>query len=271
MAEKISNFPKVIKMLENHDIGYHSSSHSIRPTIPEFTDKKNYEKAYFESIKRETSYINPLTGAVEGPGGIGFLRDLFSKKKIISFRAPGDCWTTPHLEALKELNIQFNFSANNSNTPVIFKKIYFYPQSFTQIWNGDISDYKVFIASILKNKFSVFDLHPWWIVNSKSWDFIYWKNNPEQLFKTEPRSSNKVRSLINRLELFFKILSLLKKRKFIEVTPKLVTNDTFMNVNEDLYEYFNYEKSISWVRKYFYYEPKYLKRHFNKYFLCSEY
>ncbi|MEM2507148.1 MAG: polysaccharide deacetylase family protein, partial [Nitrososphaeria archaeon] len=55
MAEKIANFPEIIDLLKNHEIGYHSSSHSVHPTIPEYTDVKSYEKAYEISIERETS------------------------------------------------------------------------------------------------------------------------------------------------------------------------------------------------------------------------
>ena len=33
MAERLSNFPKIIDLLNYHDIGFHSSSHSVRPII----------------------------------------------------------------------------------------------------------------------------------------------------------------------------------------------------------------------------------------------
>ena len=81
MAEKISNFPEIIDLLKKHEIGYHSTSHSVHPIIPEYTDVKNYKKAYEISLKRETSHINPLTGKIENEGGIYLLQDLFHPQK----------------------------------------------------------------------------------------------------------------------------------------------------------------------------------------------
>ena len=60
MAEKIRNFPKILDLLENHEIGYHSSAHSVHPTIVEYTDvmtifKKPmhpYTRALLDSIPR---------------------------------------------------------------------------------------------------------------------------------------------------------------------------------------------------------------------------
>ncbi len=40
MAEKLSDFPETIDLLDEHQIGYHSSSHSVHPNIFEFTDVK---------------------------------------------------------------------------------------------------------------------------------------------------------------------------------------------------------------------------------------
>ena len=65
-------YPELLDLLEKHEIGYHSSSHSVHPTIFEFTDVAKYDKAYQTSILRETSHINPLTGKIEGSGGILF-------------------------------------------------------------------------------------------------------------------------------------------------------------------------------------------------------
>lgn len=80
MAEKLSNFPATVNLLREHQIGYHSSGHSIHPTIFEFTDVKSYDQAYQNSLIRETAHINPLTGAIEGSGGVKALRTLFPEK-----------------------------------------------------------------------------------------------------------------------------------------------------------------------------------------------
>ena len=85
MAEKISKFPKILDLLESQEIGYHSSAHTVRPTIIELTDVENYELARQYSLTRETRHINPLTGKAEGQGGIISLQNLFSSKKIFHF------------------------------------------------------------------------------------------------------------------------------------------------------------------------------------------
>lgn len=78
MAERVSQFPTVLSMLKDHEIGFHSSSHSVHPTIPEYTDVESYQMAYKTSCLRETSHINPLTGAIEGEGGIYALQDTLT-------------------------------------------------------------------------------------------------------------------------------------------------------------------------------------------------
>ena len=95
MAEKLSDYPDTIAMLNEHQIGFHTSSHSVHPTAFEFTDIEDYKEPYRASLLRETSHINPVTGAIEGTGGIHVLKALFPQKRIVVFRAPGFCWTSP--------------------------------------------------------------------------------------------------------------------------------------------------------------------------------
>ena len=71
MAEKLARFPQVVDLLEEHEIGYHSTSHSVHPTIFEYTDVDDYQEAYRASLSREVSHINPLSGTIEGRGEIG--------------------------------------------------------------------------------------------------------------------------------------------------------------------------------------------------------
>ena len=135
MAEKLEDFPKTVSLLYEHLIGYHSSGHSVHPTIFEFTDVENYKQAYFESVKREMAHINPLTGDVEGRGGLCALKKLFPHHSIVAFRAPGHCWTPPHVEALKSLGIKNHLSAHFSATPLEYKGISFDPSlDWTLAW-----------------------------------------------------------------------------------------------------------------------------------------
>ena len=61
MAEKLQNFPTIVDSFDDHLIGYHSSSHSVHPTIFEFTDVAGYRMAYEISLQRETAHIDPLS------------------------------------------------------------------------------------------------------------------------------------------------------------------------------------------------------------------
>lgn len=267
MAEKLSNHPEIIEALKDHEIGYHSSSHSVRPTIPEYTDVEEYKKAYETSIQRETSHINPLTGKIEGEGGIYFLQELFHPKKIQAFRAPGMCWTPPNLEALKSLGIKYDFSTNLTySEPVTFKGITFYPYTATQQWNGTTYDYQCLLSSILRHKVTVFDLHPTLIVNQIEWDSIYYMGNPKKLSTVPKRPVKESELLFNRIELLIRRISVMCKAKLIETDPTLnISSKNLEDINKEKVD-MCYEISMQWCRERFNYDPKFVKKHFYEFF-----
>jgi peptidoglycan/xylan/chitin deacetylase (PgdA/CDA1 family) len=266
MAEKISNYPQIIEMLRNHEIGYHSSSHSVHPTIPEYTDLKSYKKAYEISIQRETSHINPLTGKPEKEGGIYFLQDLFHPKKIQAFRAPGMCWTPPHLEALNSLGIKYDFSSNLTfSEPLFHKGITFYPLTTTQQWNGTTYDYECLTYSILRHKVAVFDLHPTLLVNQVEWDSIYYKGNPKTLSTVPKRPQKETDFLFNKFELLIKQIKFLQKVKLIDANPTFNASNKNLIITKQQVNRC-YEKSMQWSRKRFDYHPKFIRNHFQEFF-----
>jgi hypothetical protein len=265
MAEKISNYPQVIDMLKNHEIGYHSSSHSVRPIIAEYTDLKSYKKAYEISIQRETSHVNPLTGKLEKEGGICFIQDLFYPKKIQAFRAPGMCWTPPHLEALYKLGIKYDFSTNLTfSKPVFYSGITFYPYTTLQQWNGTAYDYECLIYSILRHAITVFDLHPTLLVNRLEWDSIYYKENPKTLSTVPKRPRKETELLFNKFELLIKLISSLRKTKLIDTDPTFINSKNLTITKQKIDTC--YETSISWARERFNYKPKYIRNHFYEFF-----
>lgn len=266
MTEKLSNFPEILDLLMNHEIGFHSSGHSVRPIIQEYADVKSYRQAYSISLERETAHINPLTGEVEGKGGIISLQDLFHPKKIETYRAPGNSWTPPHLEALVDLGIKFDFSSNiTTSTPVHYKRITFYPYTFTQQWKGYLSDYQHLLYAILKRKVAVFDLHPTLYVNQKIWDSIYYKGNPKNLFRVKERPLKKTESLFRRFELMLKHINLLRQAKLIDVDPDFSTppKDLIMDENDVKN---CYDASIQWPKRFFSYHPRFIRTHFYEFF-----
>jgi len=266
VAEKLSDFLELQDLLKNHEIGFHSSGHSVRPTIPEYTDIESYQHAYSTSLERETSHINPLTGKMEGEGGIYSLQDLFRPKKIETYRAPGMSWTPPHLEALADLGIKYDFSSNISTSePVHYKTISFYPYTFIQQWDGSLFDYQILIPAILRRKVAIFDLHPSLYMYKSSWDSIYHKGNPRTLQTTLERPSKEVTSLFTRFEFLLKIIRTIHHARLLEVDPHLSTSTNDLNVSEKDLERC-YEASMRWPRHFFQYNPRFLHDHFQEFF-----
>ena len=264
MAEKLCRFPNTVNLLNTHQIGYHTSSHSVHPAIFEFTDIENYRDAYQESLLRETSHINPLTGAIEGKGGIHVLRELFPYKEIVAFRAPGHCWSPPHLEALKCLGIKYDFSTNLSVHPVNYKGLVFYPYHMgSSLWSGTFLEYAALFNSF-RNGTSVFTVHPSLMVNQFEWDSIYFKSNPETIYQPDARCPKEIMSYFQKFDLLLRQLCDLQKLNFMDITPPLEKAKHFFfptNLNTEN----SYLKSIRWATNHGY-KPKYLKQHFLKFF-----
>ena len=161
MAEKLKGYQNIVDLLKEHEIGYHSSSHSVHPTIFEFTDVESYKTAYQKSLIRETSHINPLSGEIEGKGGISVLHDLFPKNRIVSYRAPGYCWSPPHTEMLRDLGIKFDFSSRISPVPVCFKGLTFYPFPAVLQWCGNFSNHSDLLKCLLRHEIGIAAFHPY--------------------------------------------------------------------------------------------------------------
>jgi len=266
MAEKLSNYSILLDLLQNHEIGYHSSSHSVHPIIPKFTDVSSYKQAFMISIERETSHINPITGKMSGEGGIFFLRDLFHSKKIGAYRAPGMSWSPPHLDALNELDINHDFSTNLSiSVPKKYKDVTFYPYTFIQHWNGSLYDYQCLLSALMKRKIAVFNLHPTLCVNKNMWDEIYYGGNPQVLGKAIKRSNIETLSIFQKFEILVKQISFLKRSGFLNVDTKLNTPTKDLIITEKEVRKC-YESSASWPRKFFKYNPKFMEAHFLDYF-----
>jgi hypothetical protein len=267
MAEKLVQFPEIVRLLREHEIGFHSSAHSVRPTIPEYTDLESYEKAYQASYLRESSHINPLTGAVEGEGGIRFLQDLFYPKEIKSFRAPGMSWTPPNLEALFDLGIRSDFSSSiSSSEPFNYKGIKFFPYTFIQHWEGKRLDYQSLFSAILKRKIAVFDVHPTLIVNRQIWDSIYYKTNPKALLRVPERAPQEVATLFSSFETLLRQINLLRKVRLLRIDSDVTiapAQDLILSKNEVGKMY---EISMRWPKRFFDYTPKFIRGHFNEFF-----
>jgi len=264
IAEKMRDFPNILDMIKDHEIGYHSSAHSVRPTIVEYTDIKDYGLAREISLKRETSHINPLTGECEGKGGIILLKALFPKNEIVSFRAPGFCWSPPHLEALKELGIRFDFSTNLSPTSISYRGLTFYP-SANLIDIINIRRYRIILRTLIKLTPAVLLFHPHYFVNAEDWDTTYFSGNPKRLCQVKQRNCKDTKAILRKFELFLKHFSSLQKTGMLEITPSLEkSRKELIFTKENAIK--AYQISISWAKNSFGYNPKFIRKHFEKFF-----
>jgi Polysaccharide deacetylase len=271
MAEKLSAFPDTIELLNEHQIGYHTSSHSIHPTLFEFTDVESYEVAYQNSLIRETSHVNVFTGEIEGAGGLHALKSLFPKKQILAFRAPGYCWTPPHLDAMKTLGVTYDFSTNISLDPISYHGITFYP--FTMLvtnWQGGFREHFLLQRLTLRREVSVLTIHPSTMVNQLDWDAIYYpknsnfESNPSNLDQPPPRNPTDIISTYHRFDLLLRHLAALQKLHLLKVTPELKTTSKILppaSIDVDKC----YTFSIKWAEG-FGYKPRFIYNHFSRFF-----
>jgi len=264
MAEKLATFKETVDQLRSHQIGYHASSHSVRPTILEYTDMEDYCQAVSESFKRETSHVDPLTGKLEGRGGIHVLRDLFPETQVKAFRAPDYCWSPPHLEALKALGIERDFSTKLFKEPTRYKGIIFYPYPSCHQWMGRHTNVR-FLRSFFRKRSIVLNFHDWNFVNAKAWNHYYAFGNPEKLSPVDPRSPDEEKNLFSTFESSLREMHNLQRIGLIEVTPELEMVPTCPSIDRTKVEGICVEIA-SWYRRYYHYEPKFLRQHFDRFF-----
>lgn len=264
VAEKLVDYPDIVELLKKHEVGYHSSSHSVHPAVYEFTDVKDFDDAVSESVARETCHVNPFSGELEGTGGLYALWKIFPWKEIVAYRAPWHCWTPSHLEALKSLGVRFDFSTTLSKTPVSFKGLTFYPYPLSNNYSGK-PNYR-YLALALRNGCAVLTVHPSMLVNSDPWDSNYLGANPTEAFKQTPRSLAESELLFREFENLLKLLKRFIKVGAAEITPNLKETDKKLSLNFNIDSIYN--TSMRWAKKQGY-NPKFLSEQFCAYF-CNE-
>lgn len=258
VAENLVSYPMILELLRSHEIGYHSSSHSVKPRIFEYTDVESYGEAVEVSMERESSSIDLLTGDIVGKGGILALREIFPEKKIDSFRAPFLCWSPPHLEALGKLGFHFDFSADVCIIPSLHRGITFMPCS-TPI-DSMFHDFDVIFKRMLNEKLVVLLAHPSQIV-FKSTSPLHQHNNPFDPIQIERRSQIATRTELLKWKLFLSGLCRLQKRRIIKVNSSLEASEKPLDLEKvDVTKV--YETSLRAPKKIYGSKPKFLLSHF---------
>jgi len=254
-AERLPQYPEIMELLRSNLIGYHSSSHSIRPRIFEYTDVEDYQQAMEISMKRETSSIDPHTGNILGEGGIQQLRRIFHSNDVKFFRAPFLCWSPPHMECLKELGFKFDFSTNICDIPVQFKGLTMFPAPTI------VDTISEKVASVVENQKRVF---PRFLLRKMlTRECTVLLLHPSKLvcpYQVSRRALSRV-----AFRMLLSELSVLRRTGAIVVTPSPKVSSNNLDVKRTDAKKL-YTENASICRRLFGYETKYMRNHFMKFF-----
>ena len=259
----------VQELLDKHDVGFHSSSHSVRPGIIESTDLVVYDDAIQASLMRETSQIDPISGRIVGSGGIYALREAFPNKTINAFRAPFNYFSPPNVESLRKLSIEFVFSGDFCSEPFSYKGLTFYP-CFKPLDNFKNILYAMHSILISKRKITVFDNHPAHDIYKIRGDQLkrYFRN-PMTPFQLELKPSLLSVFNLSCFESILASLNALQKLELIEVSPRLQQAKTHFNPKAK-----NFEKTMLYSQStaidLFGYKPRFLRNQYLQFFECSK-
>ncbi len=261
MAEELSRRPEIVDLLGEHEVGYHSTSHSVHPTIFEYTDVESYPEAYETSLKREVAHVNPVSGMVQGRGGIESLKELFPNRSIESFRAPGFSWSPPHLEAMVHLGIKYDFSTNLSAIPVSYGGITFFPYPAFM----DSVRFRDFLRSVRRDDVTVLDFHPNFFVNRDWWDSIFWgKTNPTEIHGVAPKETSMTEHMFSRFGMLLRIVGSLRRLHLAELTNEPEASAVRLDPAKVDVEKV-YGAMVKWPRERFDYEPRFIRSHLSRF------
>lgn len=281
---RLAAHQKIMKLLQEHEIGYHSATHSTKPRIFEYTDVQDYARAVEISRTRETSTVNPRTQSLEGEGGILLLRKTFPNKEITAFRAPFLCWSPPHLEALRELGFKFDFSADFCSVPVLHRGITFYPAPIAidglrdRFIYADYQKYhwravlkaKPLTLVMLQSTTTVLLSHPASLAFTATVPSqMYYQNAHQDSEAFEPKRWIHAELSFFAFESMIAELSFLNRIGSIEVTPRLEESRVRLNpqtidINETC------EPTLKRITRLFGYNPKFLLAHLQAFLADSD-
>jgi hypothetical protein len=274
VAEAICKNRGIVESLDKHEIGFHSSSHSVKPRILEYTDLQDYEEAVKLSVFRESSRIDPFRGEAVEQGGILSLRESFPNKRIDSFRAPFDCFSPPHVKGLKQLGVRFIFSGDFSREPVSHNGLTLYPKAafidepISKIVNVDYEG-KAFrspvVSSIADRGTVILALHPSRMAYEEAPDGVSQFKNPMHPIRVKANSAFNDAFNLVVFKCFLAFLSRLQKEGLVEVTPRMEVPRRRLDPNEVSIER-NVKCCSDVALRLFGYQPKFLSSHYGHFF-----
>ncbi len=183
----------VIRALAQHDIGFHTATHSVHPTITEYLKDKDWEAGVAEAIRREKP-------------GVQAIQDAFDLMPSC-FAGPGNTWGAQICGAMEHLGIHAFVYAH---TRIPEGGIHRFNGLIAYPWGGGFSDGNYpddvksqadrdrvaahLIAQRDKGEFwqEVFLGHPTRILHEAFWDLANFgggKETPKAQWQPAPRKS----------------------------------------------------------------------------------
>ena len=235
----------VFEELSYHEIDYHSYTHSIHPTINEFTDEENYHSTYNAFIKSESE-------------GIEKVKSAFKRDRLPAMCVPGNCTSYLAHYAYASLGFDF-FSGDDIYDKVQYRPVYccntvslHYAKSLDRILFTDSQEeISKFIEDSARKKHTmVFYHHPQRSICKSFWDADnYNKVNTkkENWIKSEIHEECDTERFYENFRFFvryikndpnFKIMTYEELDKTLEKSERKITLSDLKNIREQLKEDF---------------------------------
>lgn len=235
----------IVKELEYHEIDFHSHSHSIHPTINEYTDKEDYYEALGEFIKDESA-------------GMKKVKDFFNRDYLPAACIPGNCTSYVAHYGYEKLGFKF-FSGDNIYDKVSYRPIYncntvslHYARPLDGVLfrlnKNEIADY---VNETARGKHTmIFFHHPQRAYCKTFWDSDNFnkKNTPKgqwiksEIYNTEDteRFYENFRALVRHLrdDGDFKIITYEELAKQTTEAERIITKKELGDIQHQLNEYF---------------------------------
>lgn len=235
----------IIKELEWHEIDFHSNSHSIHPTINEYTDKEDHYEALDEFLTDESA-------------GIKKVKSFFQRDRLPAACIPGNSTSYVAHYGYEKLGFEF-FSGDDIYDKVSYRPIYncntvslHYARSLDgvlfRLSKDEITDY---INETARDKHTViFYHHPQRAYCKTFWDADNFnkKNTPkEEWIKSEIHNVEDTERFYENFRFFvrslrddgdFKILTYQELAKQLKESTRIITKKELAEIRNQLNEAF---------------------------------
>ncbi len=175
----------IIKLLQFHEINYHSDYHSLHPTFPEYLEELSWDEGVQEVIRKESKGLNDIR-EIFGQSPIGFMQpgnsgtpQVFYTMALLGLPLMEASFLTP----LPPGNLLWYCNSLNGFTWDLCFESYFNVDNRLEAMKEDFENL------CEKREIVVLGTHPCRLVTREFWDtvnFSQGKNTPPQEYKPAP-------------------------------------------------------------------------------------